>query len=33
MTELALHVKNLRTYYFTNRGAIKAVDDVSFDIE
>jgi peptide/nickel transport system ATP-binding protein len=28
-----LHVKNLKTYYFTNGGIIKAVDDVSFDIE
>jgi peptide/nickel transport system ATP-binding protein len=28
-----LEVKNLRTYYKTQRGFVKAVDDVSFDVE
>jgi peptide/nickel transport system ATP-binding protein len=28
-----LHVENLRVYYHTARGTIKAVDDVSFDVE
>ncbi|RMG04653.1 MAG: ABC transporter ATP-binding protein, partial [Acidobacteria bacterium] len=27
-----LEVKNLRTYFFTSSGVLKAVDDVSFDI-
>jgi peptide/nickel transport system ATP-binding protein len=30
---LTLHVKNLRVYYHTSRGTVKAVDDVSFDVE
>lgn len=29
----ALVVENLRTYYFTRRGVVKAVDDVSFHLE
>lgn len=28
-----LQVKNLKTYFYTSGGVIKAVDDVSFDIE
>lgn len=28
-----LHVENLRVYYHTTRGTVKAVDDVSFDVE
>ncbi len=28
-----LEVKNLKTYYFTLRGAVKAVDGVSFDVD
>ena len=27
-----LHVENLRVYYHTARGTVKAVDDVSFDV-
>ena len=27
-----LNVENLKTYYFTNRGSVKAVDDVSFKV-
>ncbi|MEM2889717.1 MAG: ABC transporter ATP-binding protein [Candidatus Bathyarchaeia archaeon] len=28
-----LNIENLRTYYFTKRGPVKAVDDVSFEIK
>ena len=28
-----LDVKNLRTYYFTQRGPVKAVDDISFQVK
>lgn len=28
-----LDVKNLRTYFYTDRGVVKAVDDVSFSVE
>ena len=28
-----LEVKNLKTYYFTLRGAVNAVDGVSFDVD
>ncbi len=28
-----LEVKNLRTYFFTRKGTVKAVDDVSFDLK
>ncbi|MDH5482353.1 MAG: ABC transporter ATP-binding protein [Candidatus Bathyarchaeota archaeon] len=28
-----LNVENLKTYYFTKRGPVKAVDDVSFQVE
>lgn len=28
-----LQVKNLKTYFYTSHGVIKAVDDVSFDVE
>ncbi|HDN74471.1 MAG TPA: ABC transporter ATP-binding protein, partial [Archaeoglobus sp.] len=30
---MLLEIKNLRTYFFTKRGTIKAVDDVSFGID
>src|ERR1700752_684544 len=29
----ALEVKNLKTYFFTDSGVVKAVDDVSFSVE
>lgn len=32
MVENILQVKNLRTYFFTRHGVVKAVDDVSFDL-
>ena len=32
MTEPILRVQNLRVYYHTERGSVKAVDDVSFDL-
>ena len=32
MTEPALRVENLRTHFFTRRGVIKAVEDVSFSV-
>jgi len=32
-TESLLEVRNLKTYFFTKKGAIKAVDDISFSIE
>ena len=28
-----LEVKNLKTYFFTDEGIVKAVDDVSFSVE
>jgi peptide/nickel transport system ATP-binding protein len=33
MTTNVLEVRNLKMYYFTNRGVVKAVDNVSFDIK
>ena len=33
MAENLLEVNNLKTYFFTRSGAVKAVDDVSFTIE
>jgi oligopeptide/dipeptide ABC transporter ATP-binding protein len=33
MSENLLHVENLRTYFFTHRGTVKAVDGVSFDLK
>ena len=33
MSEKLLDVKNLQTYFFTDNGVVKAVDDVSFSIE
>ncbi|MBC7237361.1 MAG: ABC transporter ATP-binding protein [Chloroflexi bacterium] len=32
MSEPTLRVNNLKVYYYTERGAVKAVDDVSFDL-
>jgi len=32
VNELLLEVKNLKTYFFTDEGIVKAVDDVSFSI-
>ncbi|MCZ7357489.1 MAG: ABC transporter ATP-binding protein [Candidatus Methanoperedens sp.] len=31
-TEAVLSVENLRTYFFTKKGIVKAVDDISFDL-
>ncbi len=33
MSEPALKVENLRTYFFTKQGVVKAVDGVSFDVQ
>ncbi len=33
MATNVLEVRNLKMYYFTNRGVVKAVDNVSFDIK
>ncbi len=33
MTENLLEVNNLKTYFFTRGGVVKAVDDVSFTIK
>lgn len=33
MTKPILEVKNLKMYYFTSRGVVKAVDDVSFGLK
>lgn len=33
MDNKILRISNLKTYFYTSRGTIKAVDDVSFDIE
>lgn len=33
MAEKVLEVRNLSTYFYTDRGIVKAVDDVSFSIE
>jgi len=33
MSEPVLQVKNLRVYYYVEAGAVKAVDDVSFDLD
>jgi peptide/nickel transport system ATP-binding protein len=33
MTEPTLRVENLRTHFFTRRGVVKAVEDVSFSVE
>ena len=33
MAEKLLEVKNLKTYFKTDAGLVKAVDDVSFSIE
>jgi len=32
MTETILRIRNLRTYFFTRRGIVKAVDGVDFDL-
>ena len=32
MTEPTLRVENLRTHFFTRRGLVKAVEDVSFSV-
>lgn len=32
MSETVLQVKNLKLYYHTSKGAVKALDDVSFDL-
>ncbi len=32
MSQPLLQVKDLKTYFFTDRGVAKAVDDVSFEI-
>ena len=32
MSEAALRVENLRTHFFTRRGVVKAVEDVSFSV-
>jgi peptide/nickel transport system ATP-binding protein len=32
MSDTLLQVKNLKLYYYTEKGAVKAVDDVSFDL-
>jgi len=33
MTTNALEVRNLKMYYFTNKGPVKAVDDISFTLK
>ena len=33
MNDTLLEVKNLRTYFHTFKGTVKAVDDVSFSVE
>ncbi|NLJ46110.1 MAG: ABC transporter ATP-binding protein [Treponema sp.] len=33
MSETILQVKNLKLYYHTSKGAVKALDDVSFDLK
>ncbi|WP_297418596.1 ABC transporter ATP-binding protein [Thermococcus sp.] len=33
MTDYALEVKNLKMYYFTSKGAVKAVDDLTFNLK
>ena len=33
MSEKLLEVKNLKTYFYTDEGVVKSVDDVSFDVE
>ena len=33
MSEPVLQVKNLKVYYYVEAGAVKAVDDVSFDLD
>ncbi len=33
MTETLLKIENLKTYFFTEAGIVKAVDDISFDIK
>jgi peptide/nickel transport system ATP-binding protein len=32
VTEIILEIKNLKTYFFTRRGAVRAVDNVSFGL-
>ena len=32
MTDNVLEIRNLKTYFFTSRGVVKAVDDVSFNL-
>jgi ABC-type dipeptide/oligopeptide/nickel transport system ATPase component len=32
MGEAILKVRNLKTYFYTRRGMVKAVDGVSFDL-
>ena len=33
MSEKLLEVKNLKTYFYTDDGVVKSVDDVSFSVE
>ena len=33
MSENLLQVKNLKTYFFTDGGVVKSVDDVSFNVK
>ena len=33
MSENLLEVKNLKTYFFTDGGVVKSVDDVSFNVK
>ena len=33
MSEPTLKIRNLKVYYYTEKGAVKAVDDVSFDLQ
>lgn len=33
MTKPIIEFKNLKTYFYTDRGIVKSVNDVSFDIK
>lgn len=33
MSDIILEVKNLKLYYYTSQGPVKAVDDISFDLK